>query len=98
MWSATSRLAYVDGRPSWRSSIRHAELLQRSLDLARKIAANPPLAAAAIKDGLRIAVDPEWESLGEWVSANLNALFQTEDHREGVASFLEKREPIFHGR
>lgn len=78
--------------------VPHDELLDRSLDLARTIAANPPLAAAAIKEGLRTALDPDWDSLGKWVSANLNALFQTEDHREGVASFLEKRDPVFHGR
>lgn len=78
--------------------VPHEELLDRALELARKIATNPPLAAAAIKEGLRLALDPDWDSLGKWVSANLNALFQTADHREGVASFLEKREPVFHGR
>jgi enoyl-CoA hydratase/carnithine racemase len=28
----------------------------------------------------------------------LAELFKTEDHREGVASFLERREAQFHGR
>jgi enoyl-CoA hydratase len=45
-----------------------------------------------------LALDPDWEELGRWVSASLGELFQTEDHREGVASFLEKREPRFVGR
>jgi len=36
--------------------------------------------------------------MGNWISQTLGVLFQTEDHKEGVASFLEKREPSFLGR
>ena len=63
-----------------------------------KIAERPPLAVAKIKEGLRTALDPDWTELGVWVSTSLAALFQTEDHREGVKSFLEKRQPQFVGR
>lgn len=76
----------------------HHLLLDEALVLADTIAANPPLAAAAIKRGLRAALDPDWTDLGRWVSATLGELFQTEDHREGVRSFLEKREPHYVGR
>jgi enoyl-CoA hydratase len=74
------------------------QLLGAARDLAQQIAANPPLAVRSLKAGLRAALDPDWEDLGRWVSARLGELFQTEDHREGVAAFLEKREPRFVGR
>ncbi len=78
--------------------VPHETLLEQSLELATRIASNPPLAVQRIKQGLREALDPDWRSLGEWVSASLAELFKTEDHREGVRSFLEKREPRYVGR
>ena len=78
--------------------VPHDELLPTALALAHEIAANPPLAVAELKQGLRDALDPDWDDLGRWVSATLGRLFRTEDHKEGVAAFLEKREPNYVGR
>ena len=77
--------------------VPHDELLPTAMELAGRIAANPPLAVQAIKRGMRQAVDPDWNELGRYVSATLGELFQTADHREGVRSFLEKRPPNFTG-
>ena len=78
--------------------VAHDALLPAALELASAIAANPPLAIAKLKQGLRRALDPDWEALGTFVSSSLAELFRSEDHREGVRAFLEKRAPKFSGR
>lgn len=78
--------------------VPHQDLMPTALSLAREIASNPPLAVQRLKAGLRRALDPDWDDLGRWVSASLGELFQTEDHKEGVRAFLEKRDPHFVGR
>ena len=78
--------------------VAHDELLASAMNLANRIAANPPLAVRYLKEGLRRSFHGNYEDMGTWVSQTLGVLFQTEDHREGVASFLEKREPKFTGR
>lgn len=78
--------------------VPHEALLDRANELARKIADNPPLAVRYLKEGLRRSFHGDYHEMGSWVSQTLGVLFQTEDHREGVASFLEKREPVFKGK
>jgi enoyl-CoA hydratase len=78
--------------------VPHDELLKAALEAAGQIASNPPLAVRKLKEGLRKALDPDWDELGRWVSSSLAELFRTEDHKEGVMSFIEKREPRYVGR
>ena len=47
---------------------------------------------------MRRVLDPDWNDFGVWVSTTLGQLFTTDDHREGVRAFLERREAHFTGR
>ncbi|HVR30572.1 MAG TPA: enoyl-CoA hydratase-related protein, partial [Thermoanaerobaculia bacterium] len=78
--------------------VPHDDLLPTARELALRIAANAPLAVRYIKEGLRRSALTEPHEMGTWISATLGVLFQTEDHREGARSFVERREPVFTGR
>lgn len=75
-----------------------AELLDRVKEVARTIAAKGPLAVAAAK---RVMLRGEGESLGAACELEAQAfagLFGSEDQREGMKAFLEKRAASFQGR
>jgi enoyl-CoA hydratase/carnithine racemase len=66
--------------------------------MAREIAANAPLAVQASKRMMRMGLDERFDTHVQHVYLQLLPLFRTEDFREGMASFLEKRPAAFRGR
>jgi enoyl-CoA hydratase len=73
-------------------------LTEVTLGIARRIAANGPVAVRqakqAIHRGLQMSV---WDGLAFEIEA-YNRLVSTEDRREGVLAFNERRKPVFRGR
>ncbi|WCR24953.1 enoyl-CoA hydratase-related protein [Paenibacillus thiaminolyticus] len=72
--------------------------LQEALKLAHRIAAQPPLAVRLIKQAVRKAEDlPLAEGL-DYERQCFHLLFASEDQKEGMRAFQEKRNPQFKGR
>lgn len=73
------------------------DLLPTAGEIAQRISANPPHAVRLTKRLLREAMHTRLDTLLEMAAAFQALSHQTEDHREAVSAFLEKRAPVFKG-
>ena len=75
------------------------EALDAEVDaIANKLAALPPLGLAAIKDMIRSSWQYSLDEELDRQAGTMRRLGFTQDYREGVAAFLDKREPKFTGK
>jgi enoyl-CoA hydratase/carnithine racemase len=75
-----------------------SELENTTYKMASSIAKLPPLAVQMNKRGLRQAVNADLSSQLQYEALATAYLSNTEDHKEAVKAFREKREPVYKGR
>lgn len=73
-------------------------LLDEAKKLAKRLAAGPLLAIGKAKSAINRSLDSDLRGTLDHMVAVQMKLCDTEDHREGVAAFLEKRRPKFKGK
>ena len=74
------------------------ELMQRTLETARLLASKSPVALAYAKEAANLALQGSHDAGLTQEASFFAMLFSTEDAKEGLAAFAEKREPRFVGR
>lgn len=72
--------------------------LVRALEVAERIARQAPLAVQATMQNGRVALAQGWKVAYDQVASTQQRLYSSEDAKEGVQSFLEKRDARFVGR
>jgi enoyl-CoA hydratase/carnithine racemase len=74
------------------------DLAATAREIATEIAANAPLAVQASKRMMRMGLSETFNDHVHHVFLQLLPLMRSEDAREGMRSFMEKREAVFKGR
>jgi 2-(1,2-epoxy-1,2-dihydrophenyl)acetyl-CoA isomerase len=79
--------------------VPHDSLMDETMELARRIAGNPPLTVKAAKRALYLGmVTPDMAEHIKYESALNNLLMETEDQKEAVQAYTQKREPKYKGQ
>jgi 2-(1,2-epoxy-1,2-dihydrophenyl)acetyl-CoA isomerase len=93
----------VDGKEAYRMGlcskvVPHDELMSTTMELATRLAQGPTFSMSLIKMLVHKAQQQDLAEHLTQASRAQNLARQTEDHKEGVRAFLEKRKPNFKGR
>ena len=91
-----ARAAYEMGLVS--ELVPDAEVEKRAIEMAKQIAELPPLAIEQAKEAVLRGMDASLETGLALETKAIQLLFSSEDQKEGMAAFIEKRKPRFTGR
>lgn len=76
-----------------------AEQLQKEvMDLATRLSNGPPLATSIAKQGINRGLSGHLLGELDWAASMQSICFKTEDCREGIVAFKERRKPKFQGK
>ena len=71
------------------------KLMETALEMAKKIASNAQLAVAFSKEAIERGQQADMDTAIEIEASLFGLCFATQDQKEGMAAFLEKRKPVF---
>ena len=78
--------------------VEPGEVMPKAEEMARKITANAPLSIAAIKEASIKGAEMGLEERVAYAQTKRDEVLKTEDAKEGVRAFAEKRAPVWQGR
>jgi enoyl-CoA hydratase/carnithine racemase len=93
----------ISGREAWTLGLASevvpdAEVQSAAVEMATRIAAMPALAIAQIKEVVLAGADASLPAALLLERKAFQLLFDSEDQKEGMRAFLEKRDPAFKGK
>ena len=76
----------------------HDTLMEEAMAIAERIASGPLVSYRYMKANINASTMVDFRTMLDREAETHLRCGQTEDHKEGVAAFMEKRQPVFRGR
>ena len=78
--------------------VPHDQLMAETMKVANQIAKNAPLSVQSTKRMMRLGMEESFEAAVDHIYLQLLPLFGSQDFKEGLSAFAERREANFQGR